>query len=565
MGHFPRLVRRFAFIISLLILCASAFVVRCWDVRDIFIDGRIFFVDPDCYSRMTRAQLVDEGHGLFQRHHDFENYPTGVTPHTTAPLDWVIVVLKRTLGLGFQLSQSGRQSVLHEQMLDVAGAVVSPLLGALLCGWLVCAFARMKNVPRSAAWAVGIFAAVSPIVVHGTLLGRPDHQSLLLVLLGVALVAELQLCAEFTRRWGLVAGIAWAVACWVSFYEPLIVLAVVLVFWLCVDRARFSSQECRAGWIAFGTILVLTTLLEGWRIALPDAAMRAYFVRWTSRIGELHHMSFANVLSWLGWLFVLVPVAMGWILIREFRARSSVNATGTRFARPVGLLLTLLLVLASLAAWQLRWGYFLALAFALTLPWVFLVLRRVWIAWPVFIIALWPVADDWDRHLFPDDETLEKLAIQRREVSELRDVAEHMRGPERAGFLAPWWISPQLAYWSGQPGVAGSSHESLAGIVDAARFFFATTPAEAAEILRRRDVRAVVTDIPANVLPVSAQILGREESGEVLGAVLGADEPKAPPFLVEPPENRTRISVAPFYRFYRVDASQFPEPAKDGK
>jgi hypothetical protein len=567
-------VRRFVFLTFLLVLCAAAFTVRCWNLRDVFVEGHIYFSDPDCYSRMTRAGLVDQGHGLFQRHHDFENYPAGVSPHTTAPLDWMIVVLKRMLGFGFRISDLGRDSVLRTEMLDVAGAIISPLLGAVLCGWLVWALARTKDLPRFAAWAAGIFAAVSPIMVHGTLLGRPDHQSLLLVLLAVALAAELRLCGELTRRWSLASGIAWGLACWVSLYEPLIVFVVVAAYWLCADRARFSSRECRAGWIAFGTIVVLTTLLEGWRITLPDAAMREFFTRWSRSIGELKHPNFALVTSWLGWLAVFAPVLLVVTALRAVRMQRGSEVADTesgiadhaagsanRPCRSAALLLVLLLTLAALTAWQVRWGYFLALVFALALPWIFTALRRAWIAWPVFLISLWPIAQDWDRHLFPGDDILLQKSIQRREIVELRGIAKRMLGPDRAGFLAPWWLSPALAYWSGQPGVAGSSHESLPGIVDASAFFLATTPLEAAEILRRREVRTVVADIPAHVLPISAEILGRAAPREALGAVLGAEEPKAPVFLLEPPPApRAAISEAPFYRLYRVDTTLLPPP-----
>jgi hypothetical protein len=563
------MVRRAFFILGLLFLTVFAFAARCWNLRDVFVEGRIYFADPDCYSRMTRAQLVDEGHGLFQRHHDFENYPIGVTPHTTALLDWKIVGLKRILDFGFGIFDSEKKSLLHAQTLDVAGALISPLFGAAMCAWLVWVLAGMPGVPPSAAWAAGAIAAVSPIMVHGTLLGRPDHQSLLMVLLAVALAAELRLGTELTRRWSVLAGVAWGLACWVSFYEPLIVLGVVALFWLLADRGRFVSRECRAGWIVFAAIVVLTTLLEGWRIALPDAALREFFVRWSHGIGELRHPTFALVASWIGWLGFAAPVLL---LVAVFRpaggqAVDSLEAAKGRGRRPVLLLIALLVALAALTTWQVRWGYFLALVFALALPWIFGALRRAWIAWPVFVLALWPVAQDWDRHLFPDDDTLMAEALQHRELVELRQVAEDLRGPERAGFLAPWWLSPALAYWSGQPGVAGSSHESLAGTVDAARFFLAGTPAEAAEILRRREVRTVVTDIPAHVLPISAQILGRAAPAKALGAVLGAEQPAAPAFLIEQPlsDPAARISEAPFYRIYRVDAAQLTRPPAAGR
>ena len=57
------------------------------------MEGNIYFVDPDCYSRMSRARLVAEHPGLIVRQPDFENFPAGISPHTTAPLDYLIVLL----------------------------------------------------------------------------------------------------------------------------------------------------------------------------------------------------------------------------------------------------------------------------------------------------------------------------------------------------------------------------------------------------------------------------------------------------------------------------------------
>src|SRR5262249_45564597 len=133
------------------------------------------------------------------------------------------------------------------------------------------------------------------------------------------------------------------------------------------------------------------------------------------------------------------------------------------------LALVLLLVTFALTLWQLRWGYFLAIAFALSLPWQFAAVRRPWIAWAIFLVALWPLARDWDEKLFPDDhpelDLATKRSVLRVEAVRLREVAEAMRSADRRPFIAPWWLSPALAYWSGQPGVGGSSHESLPGIV----------------------------------------------------------------------------------------------------
>lgn len=93
--------RRALFAFLVFVLAVTAFAVRCWNVREVFVADRVFFVDADCYSRMTRARLVSEGAGPSIRHHDFENWPQGTTPHTTAPMDWAIVAGRRILDFGF--------------------------------------------------------------------------------------------------------------------------------------------------------------------------------------------------------------------------------------------------------------------------------------------------------------------------------------------------------------------------------------------------------------------------------------------------------------------------------
>ena len=57
---------------------------------------------------------------------------------------------------------------------------------------------------------------------------------------------------------------------------------------------------------------------------------------------------------------------------------------------------------------------------------------------------------------------------------------------------APWWQCPAIAYWSGQPAVAGTSHEGMPGIVDTARFYITTNYADAEKILRARGVKRVI-------------------------------------------------------------------------
>ena len=169
-------VGRFALIVfEIALLSALILATRCANYQDVFVAGNVYFVDADCYARMTRAQMVREKPGLIIRHHAFENFPQGTTPHTTAPLDYLIVALSLFL------------NPFTAHALDLAGAFVSPLL-ALLGGWFLWWWSRrMKFRYR---WVMLILYAISPILVHGTELGRPDHQSLLILLVTIAICAE---------------------------------------------------------------------------------------------------------------------------------------------------------------------------------------------------------------------------------------------------------------------------------------------------------------------------------------------------------------------------------------
>jgi hypothetical protein len=120
----------------------------------------------------------------------------------------------------------------------------------------------------------------------------------------------------------------------------------------------------------------------------------------------------------------------------------------------------------------------------------------------------------------------------------LRDLSVGLRSPEVHPFLAPWWLSPAIAYWSGQPGVAGSSHESLDGIAESARFFLAEDFQKAREIVENRKVNWVFAYDADRVAAISAVILGRQRPTEhALCYVLQRAPTQAPPFLVFSAQN----------------------------
>ena len=601
---------------ALLAFCVLTFAARCHNLRDVFVEGRIYFLDADCYSRMTRARMVAEHPGMIVRHHDFENYPQGVNAHTTAPLDYLIVAGKKVLDAGFAVFDSGKASVLHDQTLDLAGALIGPVLGVVGAVFLV----LWAWALRLRFWGMAaLLYAVSPMLVHGTALGRPDHQALLIVLLMVALGAEFALARkaddaeaadgasplsghperseggkageaqskdlshpagggggesdaaaptasapeklEVLRLrpqsgaslrmtgWGIVAGVAWALSLWVSLYEPLILLGAVLALWLAFDRRALFAPARRRGWIVFAAILAVALLIEGWRIEAPDAAMRAYFANWKATIGELAHLDLRSPLlwSWLGWTALAAPVLL--VLARK----------ADRRALP---LLALLAVVLGLTVWQLRWGYFLAAVFVLALPVFMLALRRAWLAWTVFVIALWPVAQDWDARFFPTDSAQERRAMKRAEAVALRSIVSTKTGANGGPFVAPWWLSPPISYWTGQPGIAGSSHESLPGTVAAARIYLAPDADAALPLLRARRVAWILADAPERVVPTSAALLGVPPPEECLATELARpfrEGALGSAIIPDPAAPRAQGNV--FFQIWQVRAAADTAPA----
>ena len=204
--------------LSVLILAA-----RCANYQDVLVAGNVYFTDADCYARMTRARMCEKTPGLIVRHHDFENFPEGTTPHTTAPLDYLILALSILL----------KPFTTHA--LDLAGALISPLL-ALLGGWFLWWWSRRMKFRYG--WVMLILYAISPILFHGTELGRPDHQSLLMLLVTIAICAEWRLRHSPTAAWSALSGIAWGLAIWISAYESLVLFFVTMAVSVLEDRKR---------------------------------------------------------------------------------------------------------------------------------------------------------------------------------------------------------------------------------------------------------------------------------------------------------------------------------------
>ena len=502
--------------IEIALLSALILATRCTNYQDVFVAGNIYFVDADCYARMTRVQMCDAQLGLIVRHHAFENFPQGTTPHTTAPLDYLILSLSLLL----------KPFTAHA--LDLAGAFVSPLL-ALLGGWFLWWWSRrMKFQYR---WVMLILYAISPILVHGTELGRPDHQSLSMLLVTIAICAEWsrgEATGAATARWAVVSGTAWGLAIWNSAYESLVLFLLVIVLLLVLGgkRAPHSGaaipKSRRAGWVCFVLIITIALLIER---RVPVLHSNGIFRNWAHTIGELAHISPVNPiwLRWCGYLLLVAPFLI-WMNIRTRRD----GAHGV-CALPV---YVLLFATYPLTIWQARWGYFFVLIFAVALPDLLAPIKSRAAVWIAFVLSIFPILRDWDERLWPNETQLAARVERRNESAQLRELALDLRSRDVHPFLAVWWLSPSIAYWSGQPGVAGSSHESLNGIEDSARFFLSDDLQKAREILERHRVAWVFAYDSERVAQNSAAVLNQELPLHPLCRVLDRTPSQAPPFLI---------------------------------
>jgi MFS family permease len=511
-------VRALTVAVEVIVLSALVLATRCANYQDVFVRGNVYFSDADCYARMTRARVCLEHPGTIVRHHEFENFPEGTTPHTTAPLDYLIVVLSILL------------KPLTSQPLDLAGAIVSPLV-ALLGAWFLWWWSRRMKVRYR--WAMLILYAISPILVHGTALGRPDHQSLLMLLVTVGICAEWSLRFEQSRNWSIISGIAWGVALWVSLYEPLIVFALVLLTGLTRDKPSVLGEHRRIGWIVFALIVVTAALIER---RLPDVWMfetNPAFASWSRTIGELAHISAANPIwfAWSGYLIAIVPILIWY----AFRKRSRL---------PI-FVVVLLVAMFALTIWEARWSYFFLSMFVLALPGLLAPVESRVAVWVAFGLSILPILQWWDARLWPNESVLAVQIEHRREAQQLRDLALTLRSPQVHPFVAPWWLSPSIAYWSGQPGVAGSSHEALPGIVDTARFYLETDFSIASEILRKRRADWVLSYDSERVIANSAALLAVPVPERPLCRILDQTPSKSASFLLLSGQNDT----AKLFRF----------------
>ena len=198
-----------------------------------------------------------------------------------------------------------------------------------------------------------------------------------------------------------------------------------------------------------------------------------------------------------------------------------------------------------LTIWQARWSYFFLSIFVIALPRLLEPFKSRGAVWAAFAFSILPVLQFWDARLWPNDSELAAQIEHRNESKQLRELTITIRSDQTRAFLAPWWLSPSISYWSNQPGIAGSSHEALDGTSDSARFFLTEDVQQAREILRNRRVDWVFVCDWDRIGPNSADLLGSKILERPLGRILDRAPGQAPAYLVLSGQN----GAAKLFRF----------------
>lgn len=215
-----------------------------------FSDGSL--ADPDSYMRLNRvAHLWDNG-AWFDPVYPRIGSPEGHVQHWTRPMD-VLLLAGAVVAAPFVGFEAG---------LHWWGVVIGPIM--LLPSLMVLIWAAKPLVRLEWLWLVGVLFVTQPAILITYLVGRPDHNGLLILLFVLYLGLTIRLLMDPGRLlWAALAGLVAVLALWVSIETLLFVVAGIAapgLIWLFGDRRMSQVMTIHAGALVAG--LAVALLLE---------------------------------------------------------------------------------------------------------------------------------------------------------------------------------------------------------------------------------------------------------------------------------------------------------------
>lgn len=255
-----------------------------------FHDGML--ADPDAYMRMNRVlHLWGEG-TWFDPVYPRISPPDGLVQHWTRPMD-ILLLAGALIAAPF----AGFEAGLHWW-----GVMVGPVLQ--LPALLALVWAAVPLVRRDRLWLVGVLFVTQPAVLMTFLVGRPDHNALLILLFVLTIGLTIRMLLEPDRlRLPVLAGIVSAVALWVSIESLTFVvpaMAVVGLYWVLGDSRLARTMLVHSA-------AVLATLVAA---LLIERGVGRFAVVEFDEISLAHiHLFGLTVLFWVAAHFVPLRLA----------------------------------------------------------------------------------------------------------------------------------------------------------------------------------------------------------------------------------------------------------------
>ena len=215
-----------------------------------FFDGSL--ADPDAYMRLNRVQHLWDSGAWFDPVYPRIGAPEGHVQHWTRPMDVLLLV-----GAALAAPFVGFSAGLHWWGVIIGPVMLLPSLIALV--WAAKPLAR-----REWLWLVGVLFVTQPAILVTFLVGRPDHNCLLILLFILYLGLTIRLLMEPDRpRMALLAGAVAGLALWVSVETLLFVVAGIAapgVAWMLGFKRVPRAMAAHA--VSLVATLVVALLLE---------------------------------------------------------------------------------------------------------------------------------------------------------------------------------------------------------------------------------------------------------------------------------------------------------------
>lgn len=207
--------------------------------------------DPDSYMRLNRVMHLWDSGAWFDPVYPRIGPPDGHIQHWTRPMD-VLLLAGAILAAPFVGFETG----LHWWGVVIGPVMLMPSLMALI-------WAAKPLVRREWLWLAGVVFVTQPAIMVTFLVGRPDHNCLLILLFIVYFGSTIRLLMD-PRQLGLavVAGTVAALALWVSVETLLFVVAGIAVsgvVWILGDQRipRVMTVHAGALFVALAAALLV--------------------------------------------------------------------------------------------------------------------------------------------------------------------------------------------------------------------------------------------------------------------------------------------------------------------